>query len=116
MENSQRLGPAPKEPLRRKQLDYDWRWVRRALPRVEIDYLSITTSPLRWHEVEQVKKANGLISSWINSQDHVTFINVFPATLGEDGRPKPELFLADRLHMNAQGCAIWASMIEPYLK
>jgi lysophospholipase L1-like esterase len=80
--------------------------VRGALPRVEIDYISITTSLLRWHEVEQVKKANGLISSWIIAQHHLTFINVFPATLGEDSRPKPRLFLADRLHMNAQGYAI----------
>lgn len=90
--------------------------VHRALPKVEIDFLSITTSPLRWHEVEQVKKANGLISSWIIGQDHLTFINVFPATLGEDGQPKPELFLADRLHMNAEGYVIWTKIIEPYLK
>jgi len=90
--------------------------VRTALPKVEMDYISITTSPLRWHEVEQVKKANGLISSWISSQDHLTFINVFPATLGQDGQPRPELFLPDRLHMNAQGYAIWTSIIEPYLK
>jgi lysophospholipase L1-like esterase len=90
--------------------------VRAGLPKVEIDYLSITTSPLRWHEVEQVKKANGLISSWIVAQNHLTFINVFPATLGEDGQPRPELFLADRLHMNAQGYALWTKIIEPYLK
>jgi lysophospholipase L1-like esterase len=90
--------------------------VRGALPKVEIDYISITTSPLRWHEVDQVRKANGLISSWIFAQDHLTFINVFPATLGEDGQPRPELFLADRLHMNARGYAIWTSIIEPYLK
>jgi lysophospholipase L1-like esterase len=50
------------------------------------------------------------------AQDHLTFINVFPATLGEDGKPKPELFRADRLHMNARGYAIWTSIIEPYLK
>ncbi len=90
--------------------------VRLALPKVEMDYLSITTSPLRWHEVEQVKKANDLISSWIIGQDHLTFINVFPATLGEDGQPKPEFFLADRLHMNAKGYALWTKIIEPYLK
>jgi len=90
--------------------------VRRALPKVEIDFISITTSPLRWHQVEEVKKANGLISSWITTQDHLTFINVFPATLGENGQPRPELFLADRLHMNARGYAIWTSIIEPYLK
>jgi len=90
--------------------------VRAAVPNVEMDYISITTSPLRWREVEEVKKANGLISTWIKTQDHLTFIDVFPATLGEDGRPKPEYFLADRLHMNARGYALWTSIIEPYLK
>jgi lysophospholipase L1-like esterase len=92
------------------------RKVRAVLPEVEMDYISITTSPSRWHEVEEVKKANGLISSWIRTQDHLTFINVFPATLGENGQPKPEFFLADRLHMNARGYALWTSIIEPYLK
>ena len=43
-------------------------------------------------------------------------MSVTIATLGEDGRPKPEFFLADRLHMNAKGYAIWTSIIEPYLK
>jgi lysophospholipase L1-like esterase len=89
--------------------------VRGALPKVEIDFISITTSPLRWREVEKVKEANGLISSWIKQQNRLTFINVFPATLGEDGKPKAEFFRADRLHMNAKGYAIWTSMIGPYL-
>jgi lysophospholipase L1-like esterase len=87
-----------------------------ALPKVEIDYISITTSPSRWHEVDKVKQANDLISSWIKTQDRLTFINVFPATLGEDGKPRPEFFRADRLHMNAKGYALWTSIIELYLK
>ena len=56
--------------------------------------------------MEQVKKANGLISSWVSSQDHLTFINVFPATLGRNSQPRPEFFLPDRLHMNARGYAL----------
>jgi hypothetical protein len=36
----------------------------------------------------------------------ITSINVFPATLGQDGQPRPELFLADRLHINAKGYTI----------
>jgi lysophospholipase L1-like esterase len=92
------------------------RKVRAALPQVEMDYISITTSPLRWREVEQVKKANDLISSWIRTQEHLTFINVFPATLGVFGHPRPKFFVADRLHMNARGYALWTAIIEPYLK
>jgi lysophospholipase L1-like esterase len=90
--------------------------VRASLPGVEMDYICITTSPLRWRQVDEVKKANGLISTWIKTQDHLTFIDVFPATLGEDGRPNPDYFVADRLHMNARGYALWTKIIEPYLK
>jgi len=46
---------------------------------------------------------NGAIEAWIKEQPRMTFINVFPAMLGTDGLPKPDIFLEDRLHMNAGG-------------
>jgi lysophospholipase L1-like esterase len=35
--------------------------------------------------------------------------------LDREGKPRPELYVADRLHMNAKGYAIWTSIIAPYL-
>jgi lysophospholipase L1-like esterase len=35
--------------------------------------------------------------------------------LNEKGLPRPELFLEDRLHMNAEGYRIWQKNIQPYL-
>jgi len=43
------------------------------------------------------------------------FINVVPLMLGADGRPKPDIFVTDRLHMNAKGYAIWVDAVRPYL-
>jgi len=35
--------------------------------------------------------------------------------LGADGKPMPDIFIGDKLHMNAKGYAIWQKIIEPYL-
>ena len=32
-----------------------------------------------------------------------------------DGTPKPDIFLDDKLHMNAKGYAIWKEVVLPFL-
>jgi hypothetical protein len=36
--------------------------------------------------------------------------------LGADGQPKPDIYVADRLHMNENGYALWKQLVGPYLK
>ena len=36
--------------------------------------------------------------------------------LGADGLPKPDIYVADRLHMNTNGYAIWRQAVGPHLK
>jgi lysophospholipase L1-like esterase len=45
----------------------------------------------------------------------LSFIDVFPAMLGPDGNPKPDIYVEDRLHMNANGYAIWREIVGPWL-
>lgn len=89
--------------------------VRAALPDARLDYISISTSPSRWHEFQKVKRANQLIRDYISQNDRLEYIDVLPAMLGPDGRPNRDIYVADRLHLNARGYAIWQSIIEPYL-
>jgi lysophospholipase L1-like esterase len=35
--------------------------------------------------------------------------------LDAQGKPRPELFRKDGLHMNAQGYAVWTEIIKPVL-
>jgi lysophospholipase L1-like esterase len=89
--------------------------IRAQSPQVDICYISVAPNPRRWGEVERVKKLNRLIRKYC--QHHgMEFIDVFPLMLGPDGTPKPDIFVADRLHMNAKGYAIWKEAILPHLK
>ena len=88
----------------------------KALPKTRVAYISIAPNPARWSQVEQVKAANKLIENFTKKDSKLSFINVFPAMLGEDGKPKPEIFLSDNLHMNAKGYAIWVPIVRAHLK
>jgi len=89
--------------------------VRAKQPDTPIAYISIAGNPKRWAQVERVKAANALIESYCKTEPHLRYIDVFTAMLGPDGLPKPDIFLEDRLHMNAEGYKIWTGIIGPLL-
>jgi lysophospholipase L1-like esterase len=88
--------------------------IHQALPRTEIAYIAISPAPSRWSQVDRVRAANRLIAQYCKRNGFV-FINTFPLMLGEDGQPKPDIFVADKLHLNAKGYAIWRDAVAPHL-
>ncbi len=90
--------------------------VRRSLPYVKISYISIAPNPARWSQVGRVREANRLISTYARYDGRISFIDVFPQMLGRDGKPRPDIYVADRLHMNEKGYEIWTKVIGPYLE
>ncbi len=89
--------------------------VRAKLPDVEIAYISVAGNPKRWSQVEQVKEVNRRIEEITKEGRNMKFIDTFQAMLGPDGTPKPDIFVADNLHMNPKGYAIWKEVVLPFL-
>jgi len=89
--------------------------VHDALPATRIAYISIAPNPARWTQVDRVRAANSLIEAHTRTDERLAFINVFPKMLGEDGQPLPEIYVADRLHMNPKGYELWRGIVGPVL-
>ena len=87
--------------------------VHRELPDTRIVYISIKPSPLRAALMPQIRETNALIRAYADAEDKVDFIDVFTPMLDASGRPRPELFRADALHLNAEGYALWKTVIAP---
>jgi lysophospholipase L1-like esterase len=91
------------------------------LPKTEIRYIEITSSPSRWAQRDKVIEANRLISAFckeaslVGNTPAVHFIAVREKLLGTNGEPREELFEKDRLHPNADGYKIFADTIRPFL-
>lgn len=91
------------------------RVVRQALPAVRIVYVSIKPSPSRWTLAEPMRQANALIAQAIARDTLATYVDVFTPMLGPSGRPRPELFQADSLHMTSAGYALWRARLAPLI-
>jgi len=89
--------------------------VRAELPNTRIAYISIKPSPLRAALLPSMRETNSLIADHLRQLEYADYIDTHTAMLTADGSPRPELFLPDRLHMNASGYALWQSVIAPYL-
>jgi lysophospholipase L1-like esterase len=86
------------------------------LPKTRIVFLSIKPSPARWGMVDKQRAANKLIEAYCKGNDYLTYLDVGTPMLGDDGKPREELFVKDGLHLNEKGYALWASLLKPCLK
>lgn len=89
--------------------------IRKNLPEANIAYVSIKPSPSRKQLMPKMKQANLLIQSFLKKQKNTSFINIYKPMLLPGGKPRPEIFLDDSLHMNEKGYAIWKKTIQPHL-
>ncbi|MGO4776441.1 hypothetical protein AB4084_13210, partial [Lysobacter sp. 2RAB21] len=71
--------------------------------------------PSRSALLPQVRQANALIHDYIRGARGVDYLDVFTPMLDPAGQSRPELFVADRLHMNAEGYAIWTRVVGAWL-
>ena len=88
---------------------------RSKLKNVPIVFVSLKPSPSRWQLKEKMERANTLIKEFLATKKKTAFVDVWTPMLTEEGKPREELFLADRLHMNEKGYAIWTEKINPHL-
>jgi lysophospholipase L1-like esterase len=82
---------------------------------IPIMYVSIKPSVARWNMEVKFVAANSLIRNYINKQKQTQFLDVHAAMLDSNGEVFKDIFIADKLHMNAKGYAIWQKIIAPTL-
>jgi len=80
-----------------------------------ITFISIKPSVSRWHLEAKILAANALIANFIAKQTNANYINIHNAMLQGDGSVMKDIFIADNLHMNAKGYAIWQKILAPSL-
>ena len=90
--------------------------VRNKLPKTRIIFIAIKPSIKLWNLSEKMKTANSLIERQCREEQRLVYLDIFSPMLGDDGKPRPELFIKDGLHLNDTGYKLWAATIKPHLK
>ena len=89
--------------------------VHAKLPKTRIAFIAIKPSIARWKLSGKMSEANALVHGVCAKDKRLDFIDIWQSMLGQDGKPKPNLFVKDGLHLNANGYALWTSIVKPYL-
>jgi lysophospholipase L1-like esterase len=112
-DNDLAAGSSPEEVLRRLAAFVDG--VHSELADTRIAYIAIKPSPSRVGLLTKIRDTNNLIRDYAAAQGKVDFIDVYTPMLDAAGKPRPELFLADALHLNSDGYALWKRVIAPHV-
>jgi lysophospholipase L1-like esterase len=91
------------------------RVVHGRLPNTEIVYIAVNPAPARWGENDKYRDLNAKIRKMAVHMPRVSFVDCYKVSLTAEGRARPELFVADRLHFNADGYTLLADEVRPYL-
>ena len=85
------------------------------LPETDIVYISLSPSIARWPQADKEKALNAMVQGYITGKPHLKYIETYDMVLGADGQPRPELFVEDKLHFNAEGNKLLAERIRSHL-
>src|ERR1051325_5230827 len=91
------------------------RVIQAKLPETEIVIIGLSPSIARWNQHEKEKELNELVKKYSESRSHLRYIEDYDIVLGPDGKPRPELFVSDKLHFSADGYKLLVERVRPFL-
>jgi len=90
--------------------------VHAALPNTNVIFISIKPSIRRWKWMDVIHSANAMVKTYCAKTPHTQFMDIEQKMLGADGKPNPDLLVADGLHMTPAGYRIWTDALKAMLE
>ena len=86
--------------------------IRRRLPKTKIVFIAIKPSIARWNLEAQMREVNEQTRKIVESRQGDLFIDITSKLLAPDGKPDPELFRKDGLHLSEKGYAVLDDAVD----
>jgi lysophospholipase L1-like esterase len=83
-------------------------------PSIAIYLIGAKPSPSRWEKKEAYLAFNRQLAAFCATKEGLHYISTWEALTDKEGNPRPELYLKDQLHLNAEGYQLWNGLFGPY--
>ncbi len=113
-DNDLARGKSPKEVA--KDFERFVITVRETLPEAKIILLSIKPSVARAALRAEQTVANVEIEKIADTVPNVRYVDIGRCLLDDQGEPRPDCFILDRLHLNDEGYRRWSEKLRPVLQ
>lgn len=91
---------------------YTVKTIRKKLPEVPIFYIQVTPTERRWDVWNKIQEGNTRIKNLAPKLHKVYYIETAGYFLNQEGKPRQELFIKDKLHLNEEGYKVWTGIIK----
>ena len=81
------------------------------LPSTQIHYIAVKPSIKRWNLIDKIRFTNQLIEAYCKTHERLHFVDISSGMLMEDGKPNPDMFVKDGLHLNKLGYESWTKKV-----
>lgn len=95
---------------------YVLKTIRKTHPDTPVFWIAITPTAARWGAWNEIQKSNSRIKDICGHNKNTYFIPTDFAFLDDNGKPRTELFIDDKLHLNQQGYVTWTEIIKDKLE
>lgn len=112
-DNDLNQGKSPEE-LAKEYEDFSNR-LKKALPKTKLVYLAVRPSLARIAIVDKQKQFNSWLENYCKSQKGRFYLDMHSPFYLPDGTVMPDIFIADRLHLNEKGYQIFSSIIRTFI-
>jgi lysophospholipase L1-like esterase len=89
--------------------------IRRHNAEAPVFLVGITPTAKRWEVWDQTQATNAALRQVIEADSHGHYIDTAAHYLNDEGQPRIELFVEDRLHQNRDGYRLWGRLIRAEL-
>jgi lysophospholipase L1-like esterase len=83
-------------------------------PETEIYLIGAKPSPSRWEKRSNYLLFNSQLQAYCAEQEKVSYIDTWGPLTDSEGNARPELFIKDQLHLNADGYILWNGVFKSY--
>ena len=112
-DNDLAKGKSPEE-LAKEYEDFSNR-LKKILPKTKLVYLAVRPSLSRIAIVDKQKQFNYWLENYCKSEKNRYFLDMHSPFYLTDGTVMPDIFIADRLHLNEKGYQIFSSEIRSFI-
>jgi len=84
-------------------------------PEAKVFCVATTPTPKRWEAQPKIVQVNAALRTMCFQNPKFNYVITAQCFLNEEGLPQEELFVEDKLHLNAAGYQVWAERIKANL-
>jgi lysophospholipase L1-like esterase len=90
--------------------------IQERFPETRVILIPPKASIARWELFPLMREVGEVMQQMADEDSRVIYVDTSAPMLGPNGKPRPELYVGDKLHMTEEAYVLWSDLVRPHLQ